>query len=323
MITLDKRYAIGALLLVVIAALGIGLGVGLSRPHSSQSTAQSAGASAPSKLPTMSPASSTIRPTLLAPSNNASSIFEQVIKVLPSYTTALLGNESSPQGKAWLWLNNGTTNPLINTYSVDQATTRFALAVFYYAMNGDNWKRRDGWLNSSSECSWYYNTDYGGNSSCSGDTFQIIAFVKNGLVGSLPKEIGLLTNLTRLTIEKEKGVVLALPTTIAQLTNLNIFEYNEDGKKNSFPSEIYSLSNLGLLDLSNNKFRGGIPKELQNMTNLTDLRLSGNSFTGTVPKSLWKAWSTNITNLQIDSNNLTGTVAVLPHLPLQWYVQRW
>ena len=78
----------------------------------------------------------------------------------------------------------------------------------------------------------------------------------NDLTGSIPPEIGDLTNLTYLVLW-------------AQLTG-------------SIPSEIGNLTNLIYLFLYSNEFTGSIPSEIGNLTNPMILDLHNNQLTGEI-----------------------------------------
>ena len=83
----------------------------------------------------------------------------------------------------------------------------------------------------------------------------------NQLTGSIPPEIGNLTNLTYLNLRSN------------QLTG-------------SIPPEIGNLTNLTRLWLNDNQLTGSIPPEIGNLTNLTVLNLSDNQLTGEIPESI-------------------------------------
>jgi len=82
-----------------------------------------------------------------------------------------------------------------------------------------------------------------------------------GLTGSIPPEIGSLTNLRHLYLYNN------------QLTG-------------SIPSEIGKLTNLTHLYLDNNQLTGSIPSEIGNLTNLTRLYLENNQLTGVIPEGI-------------------------------------
>jgi Leucine-rich repeat (LRR) protein len=83
----------------------------------------------------------------------------------------------------------------------------------------------------------------------------------NELSGSIPSEIGNLTNLERLYLYDN------------QLTG-------------SIPPEIGNLTNLTYLNLHDNQLTGSIPSEIGNLTNLTYLSLHDNQLTGEIPESI-------------------------------------
>ena len=105
-----------------------------------------------------------------------------------------------------------------------------------------------------------------------------------GLTGSLPKEIGSLSNLESLFVG---GNMLtgALPN-MTLLTNLNTLAVNDNAFKGSIPTTIAKATGLERLFLDENKFSGSLPIELGFLTNLTDVRFNNNEFTGPLPYTL-------------------------------------
>lgn len=130
--------------------------------------------------------------------------------------------------------------------------------------------------NSVDPCSWYHVT-------CSTQTSVVtdLGLPNLQLSGTLPSEIGNLTNLQSLMLE-----------------NNNI--------SGQLPIEMGKLSKLVSLDLSNNHISGPLPQSLGQLNSLTYLRLNNNSFSGPFP-----AWLTNIDvldYLDLSYNNLSGHV---------------
>ena len=115
---------------------------------------------------------------------------------------------------------------------------------------------------------------------CSKYTTELNLYNKN-LIGTIPSEIGNLSNLTRLDL------------TDNQLTG-------------NIPSEIGNLTNLTFFSLKDNAFAGPIPSEVGNLTKLNVLRLANNQLNGEVPIAMcdlninW--WSSN--SFQIWGNQL-------------------
>ena len=83
----------------------------------------------------------------------------------------------------------------------------------------------------------------------------------SGLTGSIPPEIGNLTNLERLYLENN------------QLTG-------------SIPPEIGNLTNQSVLNLENNQLTGSIPPEIGNLTSLDYLNLKNNQLSGEIPETI-------------------------------------
>jgi uncharacterized protein (TIGR02145 family) len=105
-----------------------------------------------------------------------------------------------------------------------------------------------------------------------------------GLTGSIPPEIGCLTNLTILNLGGN------------QLTG-------------GIPSEIGNLTNLTYLILYYNQLTGSIPSEIGNLTNLTDLWLFVNQLTGEIPVEVCDLIESNNLDINaiLEGNNLINT----------------
>ena len=139
-------------------------------------------------------------------------------------------------------------------------TERAALIALYNSTNGNNWGNNSGWKTppldldgfamSGTENNWYGITCDGGNT-----TVIRIGLLNNGLNGTIPTELGNLTNLTELWLAQN------------QLTG-------------NIPTELGNLTNLTSLYLIINQLSGSIPTELGNLTNLTSLSLGVNQLTG-------------------------------------------
>jgi len=121
------------------------------------------------------------------------------------------------------------------------------LVTLYNSTDGDNWTNKSGWNVTNTPCSWYGVTCSGGH------VLEIDLGYYNGthgnnLTGTIPRELGNLSNLMRLDLYSNK------------LTG-------------TIPTELVNLSHLTRLDLSYNGLTGSIPSELGNLTNLESLSL--------------------------------------------------
>ena len=99
-----------------------------------------------------------------------------------------------------------------------------------------------------------------------------LRFITRGLTGSIPPELGQLSNLTRLALRRD------------QLTG-------------AIPESLGSLSNLTVLSLDRQRLTGAIPESLGSLPNLTWLRLTGNSFTGCIPPALRDVANNDLSSL--------------------------
>jgi Leucine-rich repeat (LRR) protein len=125
------------------------------------------------------------------------------------------------------------------------------------------------------------------------------------LTGSIPPEIGNLTNLTYLLLYNGQFTG-SIPSEIGNLTNLTYLVLSNNGFTGSIPSEIGNLTNLTWLSLDDNQLTGSIPPEIGNLTNLTDLSLSENQLTGSIPSEIGNL--TNLEYLYLSGNQLTGEI---------------
>ena len=124
-------------------------------------------------------------------------------------------------------------------------------------------------------------------------TTEVVLF-SHGLTGTIPPEIGCLTNLTYLSLYNNQLTGL-IPPEIGCLTNLTYLSLSYNQLAGLIPPEIGNLTNLTYLLLYNNQLTGSIPSEIGNLTNLNLLYLWNNQLTGEIPPEVCDL---------IESNNL-------------------
>ena len=157
---------------------------------------------------------------------------------------------------------------------------------------------------------------------------------------TIPREIGLLTNLTHL---KMRGILRTtdyrygnvIPEEICHLTNLEELDLSnnalgchryiwntgngsyqfdncnesceESGECSAeIPSQIGYLTNLKKLSLGDNNLSGEIPSTIGNLVNLRALSLGENALTGSIPTEIGNLTSLLVMDLQM--NKLTGSI---------------
>ncbi|KAJ0601740.1 putative protein kinase RLK-Pelle-LRR-XI-1 family [Helianthus annuus] len=136
-----------------------------------------------------------------------------------------------------------------------------------------------------------------------------------GVEGSIPEQIGLLSNLNFLSL-RENQLTANLPISLTNLTHLKYLDIFSNQFTGQLPVSFSNFTNLEYLDLSNNHFSGDLPHSFTNLIHLEDLDLSTNNFSGELPVSLTNL--THLTNLILSSNNFSGNLPVwltkLPYL---------
>ena len=161
------------------------------------------------------------------------------------------------------------------------------------------WKDNTNWLSDKPIGRWYgVTTDADGH-------VQWLDLSSNDLSGSIPPELGNLTNLESLHLSGNQ-LTGSIPPALGSLTNLGYLNLSGNDLSGSIPPALGSLTNLGYLNLSGNDLSGSIPPELGNLTNLQYLFLGGNDLSGSIPPELG-----NLTNLEwmfLGYNQLTGCI---------------
>ena len=137
------------------------------------------------------------------------------------------------------------------------------------------------------------------------DTDSLSLASNSKVTGSIPSEIGKLTNLTYVTLLGNQ-LTGSIPPEVGNLTSLIKLNLGTNQLTGSIPPEIGKLTNLTHLMLNVNQLTGEIPTEVGNMTNLEGLGLAFNQFTGEIPQEVGNL--TNLTGLNLYSNQLTGKI---------------
>ncbi|KAK9266191.1 hypothetical protein L1049_003437 [Liquidambar formosana] len=129
----------------------------------------------------------------------------------------------------------------------------------------------------------------------------------NGLSGSIPSQIGVLSKLVCLSLS-HNFLTGELPLSLANLTQLVELDVSRNHIDGSIPPLIGNLKKLVAMNLSNNNLIGPIPSSVGHLTNMTSLCLHSNQISGSIPLEMGNL--TNLVHLQISSNKIEGSI---PH----------
>ena len=128
-----------------------------------------------------------------------------------------------------------------------------------------------------------------------------------GLTGAVPVDIGQLTSLTKLNLNRNQ--LTSLPAELGQLTSLTRLDLFGN-QLTSVPAEIGQLTSLEGLDLRYNQLTS-VPAEIGQLASLRKLSLGGNQLTS-VPAEIGQL--TSLKCLDLHENQLTSVPAEIGQL---------
>jgi len=228
--------------------------------------------------------------------------------LIPLSGKEVFEDENSPQYLAAKYI-------LDDPYTVELTKTeldeRYATVIFYFATNGPNWescffgdkKCKSGQWLEGDVCGWYgvACNDYGRVIS-----FSFANAEGNGLTGSLPDEMHLLSEMQDLIIVNNK-ITGTLPGTFGETaTSMRSLLLPDNELNGKIPENYLSKSPLEFVHLGSNGFTGTIPNSFGDASYLQQLDLSRNSLTGTIPNGL--SAYTVLEALSFADNKLNGKI---------------
>lgn len=211
----------------------------------------------PSSVPTIAPTtpSPTSTPTLAQCGISEEAREDRLLALLEQEVTdaGVLGDMAVPQGLATDWILN--QDEAVICPDDPKFLQRWVLAVIYFSTGGDQWilcsANPDAtddcgnilpflgatrFLSGGSECEW-------AGISCIDGCVTEIEFEENNLVGTIPTEIGLLTDLAVWGMERG-GLSSTIPTEVGLLTNLIFLDLDFNELTGSLPDELFTLTDL-------------------------------------------------------------------------------
>jgi Leucine-rich repeat (LRR) protein len=218
-------------------------------------------------------------------------------------------DKNSPQYRAAKYLLDDPYTAEIPT--TGRLTDRYASATFYFATEGENLKScyfgdtncdSGQWL-VDDVCYWYA-------VSCDNDG-HVVSFLfanaeGNGLVGTLPPEMRLLTFMADLVIVNN-SIKGTLPEAFGESArSMRSLLLPDNDLTGQIPDNYLVNSPLEYVHLANNAFSGTIPTGLGMTTTLQQLDLSGNLMTGTISEAIGGYES--LEALSLANNELKGNI---------------
>lgn len=195
---------------------------------------------------------------------------------------------SSIQWNAW-W--SVVSNYYYESYqqpSVEELTVRYALYILFLKTSGYTWYQSVDWLGfDASLCQWFSSsTSY--EASCREHGFRELSLHSNNLFGTLPKEVGLLTVLTSLSLPGNMGLMGTLPTTMRHLTGLQTLDVYQNSLNGTIDESLWQAwRGIVYLNLGGgNEFTGMLPTQVGLLSQATHLLVGQNKLTGTIPSEL-------------------------------------
>jgi hypothetical protein len=191
-----------------------------------------------------------------------------------------------------------TPRPSFNCNVVTQVPAsecRF-LVEFYISTGGQNWIRKDGWLQWEEVCAWF-------GVYCENGHVSEINLHGNQLGGTLPFGWGALTNLTKLRLN-DNFIFGQIPNDMGNMPRLAWLFLNNNRLTGSIPTSLGNPMNFDLLVLNDNNLSGKIPESLGNLKNLQWLLLQNNQITGAIPLTIRDM--PRLSSLDVSNNNIYG-----------------
>lgn len=186
------------------------------------------------------------------------------------------------------------------------ATERDALIALYNSTSGPIWTRKAGWLGApGTECSWERVTCDAG-----GSTVERLTLSSNNLAGTLPSEIGNLSNLLYLGLSRNQ-LGGQIPPELGLLTRLQTLSMSDGYFSGGLPPGIGQLTSLTTLNLARNFLSGPLPNEIGSLVNLETLDLRANAFSA-IPPTIGNL--TKLKKLDLGWNSVSGLVPELGNL---------
>ena len=172
--------------------------------------------------------------TTIGANNVTAVLLSNLSDTLVAYQNLQTDTTASPEDRAMSWLLFADQRDVST-----EVVTRWAMAAIYYSLGGDSWLNKTNWLSDTDHvCDWY-------GSTCDRfKTLQELDLGGNNLVGSIPLEFALLTDLQALWLRNNHLTGTVPGTVFGSMPKLTILYMENNALKGTIPS---TLRNNGVL----------------------------------------------------------------------------
>jgi len=239
---------------------------------------------------------------------------QRLQSVIPSHYPAPLEDASSFQAVQWMASRNDTAY-LMESMPLLGLLQLYVAVVLYFATNGEAWTDQCDFLSVEKHvCDWncppkeIFDIVHGVQCVNGTDGQRWIsrfAFFENNMVGTIPPELGLLSQHLEIThFGFEAGLSGILPEQLWDLENLNWLRMTSTSIGGTFSTRLGELTNLETLWIDGGLFTGSIPTQITSLPRLVTLILQFNFLEGSVPVIV----SPDLEVLVLSKNLLTGAL---------------
>jgi hypothetical protein len=149
---------------------------------------------------------------------------ELLLSRLEPLTGSRIREKGTPEEGAMEWLANKDPLQLdFEKTSLDELVQRYVLATLYFATNGESWSQQYNFLSTDHVCLWHtFEQDAGVTCNDNNDVTSI-KLDGIGMMGLIPPDLALIHPLHTLSLT-ENGLLGSIPSTIGMLTKLRVLD---------------------------------------------------------------------------------------------------
>jgi Leucine-rich repeat (LRR) protein len=214
---------------------------------------------------------------------------------------------------------------------------RYVLSSMWFSTVAENlWQNTTNWLSGAHECDWanvvcsdsssgerqitevmiLQKLDLGGDEivgaisedlALLSDGLQYLQLAYNGLTGTIPSALGLLTKLTLFDVEGN-SLNGTIPSSFSKWSLMEVFRVGVNDLTGTIPSDLGRWTNADVFSLYQNDITGTVPSSLGKMSLLQFLWIQNTRLSGSLPASL--SALLNATEIFVFNTNLNGIMPV-------------